>query len=70
MTAPLLGCQDTLLLLRNPTFNSLGICVCLCERKRIGEMSKSTDGSNPRKLCGLMEWVQLQWENKESVFVC
>lgn len=32
-------------------------------------MSESTDGPNPRKLWGLMERVQLQWENKEGVFV-
>lgn len=36
----------------------------------MGEMNESTDLPNPRKLCGLMERVQLQWENKEGVCLC
>lgn len=36
----------------------------------MGEMSESTDLPNPRKLWGLMERVQLQWENKEGVCLC
>lgn len=33
-------------------------------------MSESSDVPNPRKLCGLMERVQLQRENKEGVCLC
>lgn len=36
----------------------------------MGEMSESADLPNPRKLWGLMERVQLQWENKEGVCLC